>query len=203
MMKMKTKVVSVAAAATLAMTMSVPAFASVTDTSGTGDYNGTLGSGETGFDATTTITADVTAPDAKVISVTIPSTLAMPIATKTDAAKTVLDTTKTPSQTVQVKNNADSTTNIKVEVSGVDETADATSGKYLSDMVKVLLASDEATDGIVLGKSETYTNGVLAANIAAGASKSLTLSAAEKTSGQEVSAGSYTLKTTLKVSAVS
>lgn len=194
--------ISVVAATALACSLSVPAFAAVTDTDGTGNYEGTLGTNGT-FDAVTTINADVTAPDAKVISVTVPSTLALPVATKADGGKTVLDAAKTPTQAVQVTNNAQSTTAIKVEVSSVAETPDATNGLYLSSMVDVMLAGPDKLDGIALSKDGAYTaTDVLASKIAAGADASLSLTAAEKAAGTEVKAGNYTLKATLKVSPV-
>lgn len=196
-------VVSVAAATALALALSAPAFAAVADTDGTGNYEGTLGTNGT-FDAVTTINAEVTAPDAKVISVTVPSTLALPVGTKVgDGGKAVLDAAKTPSQTVSVKNNAESTTAVKVAVSSVTETPDASNGAYLSSMVKVLLSGPDAVSGIVLSKEGTYDDSsVLASKIAAGADASLALSANELAANQEVKAGSYTLKTTLKVSPV-
>lgn len=203
MMNSKAKVLSVVAATALALSLSVPAFAAVTDADGTGNYQGTLGTNES-FDATTTIEADVAAPSAKIISVTVPSTLALPIATKVDQTKTVLDAANSPSRKVTVKNNAQSTTAVKVALSKVEETADQTSGKFLSSMVKVLLASNDVPAGLTLSKDAAYSDpgNVLVSRIAADGSADLTLSAAELAAAQEVTPGSYTLKTTLKVSAI-
>lgn len=196
-------VVSVAAATTLALALSAPAFAAVADTDGTGNYEGTLEANGS-FDAVTTISAEVAAPDAKVISVTVPSTLALPVGTKVGAGgKPVLDVDKTPSQTVSVKNSAESTTAVKVAVSSVAETPDAENGAYLSSMLKVLLSGPDTASGLVLSKDGTYdASSILASKIAAGADASLVLSAEELAANQEVEAGSYTLKATLKVSPV-
>lgn len=200
----KAKLLSMAAATALAVTMATPAFASVTDTTGKGDYQGTVESGKDGFDATATIKADVSAPDAKVLSVTIPSTLALPVATKTAADKTVFDADKTPSQTVQVKNNADSDSPVKVSLSKVEESAADLSNPVLSQMVNVLLASEDQPAGLKLARTEAYTDAsVLANRIAVGDAKDLTLSASAIAADTVVVPGSYTLKATLKVSMVS
>lgn len=192
------KIVAVASAAALTMALSAPAYAAMSDTDGTGNYEGTLNQNDT-FNADTVITANVSAPDAKVISVTVPSTMAASIATKADGGKTVFDAAKSPEVTASVKNNAKSDLHIKAEVSKVAEKPAVTGGALLSSMVKLTLTGDDA----VVLKDGSYTSGnVLASDLAPDASKHIALTASELAPNTEVTDGTYTLTTTIKVSAL-
>lgn len=197
MMKGK-KIIAVASATVLTLALSVPAYADMSDTTGNGDYEGTLNKNDT-FNADTVITASVSAPEAKVISVTVPSTMAASIGTKTDGGKTVFDATKSPEVTASVKNNAKSELHIKAEVSKVAEKPAVAGGALLSSMVKLTLTGEDA----VVLKDGTYASGnVLAADLAPDTSKHIALTASELAPSTEMAEGTYTLTTTIKVSAL-
>ena len=127
MVKAKAKgAAALAAAAALALALAAPAFADtgVTDK----DYNQGIEPGGS-FDATTEITANFSKPTAKVIKVTLPSTMPVNVATKLDADdpnKQVFDSAT--GSTATVKNySKDQTVDIKV-AKVVDATVEPGSG---------------------------------------------------------------------------
>lgn len=141
-MKQTKKLLAVVGATALALCLSVPAFAADrTDdmTAGTEqetpdangnkvgskEYSGAIEPGDS-FNADTVITADVKAPTAKVISVTLPSTMSIAVGTKYanvgGAQKAVYDASTTHAVEAKVKNSSKGTA-VDVSVAKVAETS--------------------------------------------------------------------------------
>ena len=183
-MSIKSKITAVACAGALAMVGVVPAFAAdgvVNSDGGTQDVK---------------ISASVAKPDEKIISVTVPSQMA--IAIQTDAEGKF--DTATGSQAT-VTNNAVSNASVKIEIAKVSQTAGLDSNAKLLDLVDLKLIGEDAA-GIVLTEGDKTTDNVLYSNLAKGGSFQLKLDAAKKAANPVIPTDAYTVNTTLKVTAL-
>lgn len=170
-MKKAKTIVAVASATALVLTLSIPAFAADrTDdmTAGneqttvdandnkvtTKDYSGAIEPGDS-FDVDTVITADVKAPTAKVISVTLPSTMSIAVGTKYKAGsggtqQAVFDAANTHAVQAKIV-NASKGTAVDVSVASVTETpADALATLLLKLTPASSSADSVATSGVDL-----------------------------------------------------
>lgn len=166
-MKNVRKLVAVASAVALALTLTAPAFADdrtgdmtagneqeTTDANGnkvgSKEYSGAIEPGDS-FNADTVITADVKAPTAKVISVTLPSTMSIAVGTKYanvgGAQTAVYDASTTHAVAAAVK-NASKGTAVDVSVATVAETP---AGALATLLLKLTPASSSATSVATAG----------------------------------------------------
>ena len=182
-MKFGHKMTAVACAGALAMMGVVPAFADVNKDGDTADVK---------------ISAAVAKEGEKIISVTLPSQMAVAIATSTDDSKFASAT----GSEATVSNNDVSTASVKIEIAKVSQVAGLDSNAKLLDLVDVKLVGED-TDGIVLteGEKAAGTN-VLYSNLADGGSFTLKLDASANAANKAIPTDSSTVNTTLTVTAL-
>lgn len=179
-MKFGHKMTAVACAGALALMGVVPAFADVNADNGTSDVK---------------ISAAVAKDGEKIISVTVPSQMA--IAITTDATANTFKSYK--SADAEVKNNTVSNSNVKVTVDKVSQVAGVDKNGKLLDLVDLSLRGD-ADKTVIL--AEDTTNSLLFEKIAPDGSAKLKLEAAQKTANPAIPSDAYTVNATLKVTAV-
>lgn len=187
-MNIKHKIAAAACAGALAMAGVVPAFAA--DATADKTVNKSEGTQDV------EISAAVAKDNEKIISVTLPSKMAVAITTDQATSKF----SKADGSSATVTNNDVSTSAVKVEIAKVSQTAGLDSNKKLLDLVDLKLVGDEAA-GIVLAEGD-QTGKVLFASIADGGSSTLKLEAAAKASNPEIPTDAFTVNTTLKVTAL-
>lgn len=186
-MKFGHKMTAVACAGALALMGVVPAFADTTS--------------KDGSTAEVEIAAAVASSGEKIVSVTVPSQMAIAITTNGAA-----DTPATPGTfksytgtTATVTNNAVSTNAVKVTVDSVSQQAGKDSSSTLLDLVNLTLEGD-SDNSVVLSES---TKGVALFNsIGVGGSYPLSLTAAAKDASTEIPTDSYAVNAVLKVTAI-
>lgn len=186
-MSMKHKMIGVVCAGALALGGVVPAFAA-NDTGKT--VNADKGTAEV------EISAAVAKQGENIVSVTLPSKMAIGIKTKTDGT---FDSTTGTSATVS--NNDVSTADVKVEITKVTQNAGVDSNGKLLDLVDLKLFGDDTTNGIKLQEGD-QTNKILFSRISNGGSASLKLDASAATSNPVIPTDAYTVSTILKVTAL-
>lgn len=182
-MKFGHKMTAVACAGALAMMGVVPAFADVNKDGDTADVK---------------ISAAVAKEGEKIISVTMPSQMAVAITTDASTGKF---SSATGSE-AEVKNNDVSNADVKIEIAKVSQVAGLDSNAKLLDLVDVKLIGED-TDGIVLTEGDKAAGtDVLYSRLADGGSFTLKLSADKNTANGVIPTDSFTVNTTLKVTAL-
>lgn len=141
------------------------------------------------------IAATVAKEDEAIVSVTVPSTMALAITTDADGA---FKSATSPEATVT--NNSTSNKPVKITLNKVVDTA-PTGGSKLLSLVGLTLKGSEAT-GIALTEGADLTD-VLFASLGVGTSSKLSLTAAAKAGVTSLPTNSgYSVVTTLKVEAI-
>lgn len=180
-MNIKSKIAAVACAGALAMGGVVPAFAAdgVNKDGGTQDVK---------------ISASVAKPGEKIISVTLPSQMAIAIQTKADGK---FDTYTTVPATVS--NHEVSNAAVKVDVAKVSQTAGLDSNGKLLDLVKLSLVGDDKNTVLL---AENVADAPLIASMGVKGSYDLQLKAEAADSDPAIPTDAYTVNATLKVTAL-
>lgn len=190
-MKFGHKIVAVACAGALAMMGVVPAFAA--DESQTVNTDGNS--------ADVKISAAVAKAGDKIISVTVPSQMAIAITTHdtTDGGATVGAFKEFKSSPATVTNNAVSTNAVQVDVAKVSQKAGQDSNGKLLSLVNLNLVGDD-THTVTL--SEDTADAPLIASMGINSSYTLQLEAAAVNPTTVIPTDSYTVNATLKVTAL-
>lgn len=190
-MKFTHKITAVACAGALAMMGVVPAFAAEGDET----------INKTGGEQDVKISAAVAQNGEKIISVTVPSQMAIAVTTNgaADSGKTEGTFKEANGSKATVTNNAVSTDAVQVEVAKVSQVAGQDSNAKLLDLVKLQLVGD-ADHTVAL--TEDTADAMLFANIAKGGSYDLQLTAEQKDAVTVIPTDSYTVNATLKVTAL-
>lgn len=184
-MKFGHKITALACASALALAGAAPAFAA----------DGTTPITKDGDSADIEISAAVAKEDEHIISVTVPSQMAIAITTdKTDGTFKSFK-----SSPATITNNDVSTSAVKVEVAKVSQTAGKDSNGKLLDLVKLSLSGDN--DHTVALAENTFGE-MLIASMGVKGSYSLQLSAEALAGNPAIPTDSYTVSTTLKVTAL-
>lgn len=186
-MKMKHKITAVACASALALMGVAPAFAAETDA--------TINKADGEQDVK--ISAAVAKDNEKIISVTVPSQMAIAITTDGTAGTFA----SANGSTATVTNNEVSTSSVKVEVSKVSQSAGLDSSAKLLDLVKLMLVGD-ADNTVTLAENMAAPE-TLFESIAPKGSYNLQLTADKLSDpGPAIPTDSYTVNATLKVTAL-
>lgn len=184
-MKFGYKITALACASALALAGVVPAFA-----------EDTAALNKNGDSADVKISAAVAKEGEKIVSVTVPSQMAIAITTdKTNGTfKEAMGADAT------VTNNAISNTSVKVDIAKVSQVAGADSNATLLELVDLKLTGADANNPVTL--SESTKDVTLFDNIAPKGSYALKLTAEANAANKSIPTDSYTVNTTLKVTAV-
>ncbi len=184
-MKFGCKITALACASALALAGAVPAFAADGTTSVTKD----------GDSADIEISAAVAKEGEHIISVTVPSQMAIAITTnKTDGK---FKSYKSAPATIT--NNEMSTSAVKVEVAKVSQIAGQDSHGKLLDLVNLKLSGDSEN---TVTLAEDTAGATLVASMGVKGSYSLQLSAEALATDPVIPTDAYTVNTTLKVTAL-
>lgn len=185
-MRMKHKITAVACASALALMGVAPAFAAEADAT----INKEAGEQDV------KISAAVAKDNEKIISVTVPSQMAIAITTsQADGKFSVAN-----GSTATVTNNEVSTASVKVEVSKVSQSAGLDSSAKLLDLVDLKLVGD--ADHTVTLAENMAAPATLFDSIAPQGSYGLQLTADKKAENPAIPTDSYTVNATLKVTAL-
>lgn len=197
-MKFAHKITAAACAGALAMTGVVPAFAEPVN--------------KDGGEADVKISAAVGKDGDKIISVTMPSQMAVAVTTyadgNTDSATP--GTFKSAEITeAEITNNAVSTSAVAIEVAKVSQVAGLDNGAKLLDIVNLgLLGENDPSSADASGRARVQLKDVLDGNtqlftsIAKGGTARVSLDAQAKDATTVIPTDSYTVNATLKVTAL-